>query len=171
MTFHTATHTDLIPIAQLHAKSWQLHYRGILSEEYLTNVVEKERLEVWTKRFTNPTPNQYIITAKEGDKLCGFSCLFSQQHFKFGSLLDNLHVASNRKRQGIGRQLIQLSREWVSSKSPNEGMYLWVYESNKSAIDFYKNMGGTLVEMKAHRLEDGSGNFANALRFYWSPME
>jgi GNAT superfamily N-acetyltransferase len=63
-----------------------------------------------------------------------------------GAFLDNLHVASGRKRQGIGTRLLTLTAQAVLDWSPASGLYLWVLEQNSDARAFYTARGGACVE-------------------------
>lgn len=170
ISYQTSIAEDLKGIALLHTQSWQYHYRGILSDEYLDFQIGEERMAVWTKRFREPKQNQHIITAKEGTTLCGFSCLFDEQHPQYGTYLDNLHVHVNYQRRGIGKKLIQLSREWCRQQNPRQGMYLWVFAANHDAIRFYESVGGQFIETTSLELMDGSGGYADTTRFYWEPL-
>ena len=89
---------DYPGIAKLHANSWKLHYRGILSDDFLDNKVETERMNVWQDRFSSPAPNQRVSIAKEEDGIVGFACLFLDDDPIFGSLIDNLHVVASRQK-------------------------------------------------------------------------
>jgi hypothetical protein len=45
MTYREATANDAEKIAALHARYWQIHYRGILSDAFLDGEVEENRLQ------------------------------------------------------------------------------------------------------------------------------
>ena len=64
MEYRQASLGDLDVIANLHAKSWQETYIGILSDEYLEGNVLQDRLEVWRKRLTNKNKNQTVLLAE-----------------------------------------------------------------------------------------------------------
>ena len=166
LSYQIANPKDTAAIALLHAQSWQQNYKGILSEDYLNNKVKKERLEIWKKRFSNPPDNQHIITAKDGEKLCGFICLYCGDDPIYGTLLDNLHISKYWKRKGIGRNLMKLAVQWINQQSEEEGMYLWFFEENINAAQFYKKMGGKKIEVISYKLMDESG-YTNAVRYYW----
>lgn len=167
ITYQPAIKSDLKPIAQLHAQSWQQHNRGILADNFLDYKVQGDRLALWTKRFENPAENQHIITAKEGDKLCGFTCLFGGKDPKYGSYLDNLHVDKNHHGKGIGKQLMALAGQWASKNYPNQGMNLLVFAANTPAIKFYERIGGKQMEIKAYDLGDGTGREGDTILYYW----
>jgi len=167
ITYQTAQPKDLKPIAQLHAQSWQQNNRGILDDHYLDNLVQSERLKVWTERFANPIDNQHIITAKDNGQLCGFTCLFDGKGSKYGTYLDNLHIAKAWKGKGIGRRLMGLAGQWSAENYPNQGMHLLVFVANTPAIGFYQKLGGKEVEILAYDLGDGTGRFGDTAKYYW----
>lgn len=61
ITYREATADDAEQIAQLHSLSWQQNYRGIWRDEFLNGPVLENRREVWQKRLSQLTPNQYVI--------------------------------------------------------------------------------------------------------------
>ncbi|MFK7983318.1 MAG: GNAT family N-acetyltransferase [Saprospiraceae bacterium] len=167
ITYQTAPPSDLVAIAELHARSWQQNNRGILDDNYLDNLVQAERLKVWTERFTNPVNNQHIITTKDNGKLCGFTCLFGEKQSKYGVYLDNLHISKDYQGKGIGRQLMNMAGQWVAKNYPNQGMHLLVFVANTPAIGFYQKLGGQEVEIGDYDLGDGTGRVGATARYYW----
>jgi len=171
ITYQPAIKSDLAVIAALHAQSWQQHNRGILDDDFLDNKVKTERLVVWTERFTNPTDNQYIITAKENKKLCGFTCLYGGKDPKHGTYLDNLHVDKSYHGKGIGRKLMALAGQCAHKHYPNQGLYLFVFAANTPAIGFYQQIGGVEIEIKPYDAGDGTGKLVDTALYYWQKPE
>ena len=165
MIYRNANKNDVAAIANLHAESWRSTYRGMMSDAYLDGDVFEERFKHWKARFDLPKDNQYIIVAIENDKLVGFACVFGDDDAKWGSLIDNLHVRPDLKRQGIGKYLIQKAMSWVHEHYPEKGVYLWVFEDNIASRRFYEAIGGINVEKIWHPNEDGTA--AYALRYAW----
>lgn len=75
--------------------------------------------------------------------------------------LEQLYVASDRLRDGIGRRLVDLAKE----RSPT-GLSLWTFQVNDRARRFYERNGFLAVE-----LTDGSGNQERQpdIRYEWAP--
>jgi ribosomal protein S18 acetylase RimI-like enzyme len=165
MTYRKAKPNEAEAIATLHAQSWQVAYKGILSDAFLRDEVLDNRLKVWKSRFDNPQKNEFICVAVEEKTIKGFVCVYGNHDEEWGSLIDNLHVLPTLKGRGIGKKLMQKAAKWASKNHPNAGLYLWVYEDNYAARRFYEKMGGENVEEHIHENPDGSSS--NTLRYAW----
>jgi ribosomal protein S18 acetylase RimI-like enzyme len=140
-----AQQQDFAAIAAVHAVSWRNSYRGILSDEYLNDELESERLSVWKRRLEFPKTNQYVIVAKQESHIVGFACAFGCQDELMGTMLDNLHVLPSQKGKGIGRKLVRDVAFWSDRCYPNKDLYLCVFEQNLLARRFYEGLGGVVV--------------------------
>lgn len=163
-----AEFSDFKAIAKLHADSWQKTYRGILSDNYLDNEVEKDRLDTWYRRLKSPGENQIVTLATLDNMLAGFCCFYLDDDAIFGSLIDNLHVSSNLQRSGIGKILVIDSASKVYEKAENKRMYLWVFESNKNARIAYERFGGTNFETIEKDNPDGTRS--KICRIIWEDL-
>ncbi|MEM9672059.1 MAG: GNAT family N-acetyltransferase [Bacteroidota bacterium] len=164
-TYREALPNEADAIAQLHAASWQKHYRGILRDAYLDQEVLADRLSIWRERFQHPKETQHIIVATDSEQRCGFACTYADFHEEHGALLDNLHVSSAWQGRGIGAELIRRSAQWVYQRDETSGFYLWVFEANTSALAFYQRMGGTIQEKTM--VENPGGGSAPVSRIVW----
>lgn len=166
MILRQASQHDAAAIAKLHADSWRSAYRGILSDDYLANRVNAERVALWHDRFAaSAVKPMFVIVAATGDVLEGFACIFPQEDPIFGSFLDNLHVAPSRTGQGIGKLLLAESARHLLSIGKVGGLYLWVMEQNKRARQFYARAGAVEVETKVLPMPDGGRH--PEVRCYW----
>ena len=166
--YREATKEDINTIAQIHAKSWQRHYRGILSDQYLDTEVLNDRLSVWQKRFGQLNPKQHIIIAETNRDTCGFACTYLDHDLEWGALLDNLHVLSEFQGKGIGKALIKQSAEWVTKQNPDSTFYLWVWEQNEAAKGFYQKLKAECHSPIPH--EAPGGGIANVVRCVWRDL-
>jgi ribosomal protein S18 acetylase RimI-like enzyme len=165
MIYRKAKSNEAEAIAALHAKSWQVAYKGILSDNFLNNEVKENRLKLWTDRFANPAENEFICMAVEDEELKGFVCVYGNDDAQWGALIDNLHVLPESKGQGIGKRLMQEAFKWIAENYPNPHFYLWVYEDNHEARRFYEKMGGENVQSATY--ENPGGGISNTLRYAW----
>ena len=164
-----AVASDAVAIANLHAESWRIAYRGMLSDEFLDKHVFDERIAVWQERFRVPAANQYILVAEVDGDMIGFACAYGGEDQKWGSFLDNLHVADAFKRRGIGAGLMRQVAQWSSGQYPGAGMYLWVLESNTPAMRFYEKLGGVRSGEGVWTPSDG-GNYRK-YRYAWTSLD
>ncbi len=156
---------DADAIARLHAESWRTAYRGALSDEYLRGPIESERRAVWQARLDRPEPAQYVVLAEAGGQPLGFACAYGGHDPQWGTFLDNLHVAPELKRRGIGAQLMAAVARWSTRHYPGQGVYLWVLESNAPALRFYQRLGGKIAGSGTWTPPDGSA--LPKLRIAW----
>lgn len=141
MHIRPAHSTDASAIAALHAASWRATYRGILTDEYLDGDIVSERMAVWAQRLGSPAPNQYVMAAVSDGTLAGFACAFGGHDPRWGTLLDNLHVATAFQGRGTGLRLLAKVAARASLESPSSGLHLRVFAANTRARRFYEGLG------------------------------
>ncbi len=169
MKTRVAKAPDAAAIASLHAESWRIAYRGMLDDDYLDRRSFPERLALWEERFRTAATNQHVIVAEVETRVAGFACVYGDEDPKWGSFLDNLHVAPEQKRKGIGSVLMREVARWSLKSWPTCGMYLWVLESNTPAMHFYEKLGGRLVGEGQWDAPDG-GEYRK-LRYAWDDLQ
>ena len=149
--------SDAAAIAALHAKNWQQVYCGVLSAAYLSEQVPAERLALWNERLARPDHNQRIWLAENDGELCGFVCAYAAQDARWGTYIDNLHVAASQRGQGLGLRLLAAVAHWHESLGYiDTGLYLWVIEENTHAIQFYKRCAAQSKDLDLWHAPDGS---------------
>lgn len=166
MQYRGADINDLQDLARLHAESWRGSYRGIFTDQFLDNDVWRERDLVWTERLTKPKPNQQVIVAYEGSKLCGFICAFGDESAQWGTFVDNLHVAKATQGKGVGKQLLHIIAQWANTLFEHKGLYLEVLEDNAKARHFYHKLGAKHQETNLWQ-PPGSDEHINDLLYVW----
>ncbi len=132
---------DAGAIAALHAESWRRHYRGAYSDAFLDGDVLEDRLVVWRERLAAEEDARVTIIAEAGAPV-GFVNAYLAADPRSGTLVENLHVARDVQRGGLGRRLMAAVAEVCCSRARGEGMYLWVLEQNAPAQAFYEAIGG-----------------------------
>ena len=133
---------DAAAIAGLHAESWRRHYRGAYSDAFLDGDVHADRLAVWAALLDAPDPARQTILAEVDGHPVGFASFVLDEDPTWGSLLENLHVATGHRRQGIGSRLLARTAASVSAGGRRSRLYLWVLEQNVQAQAFYRARGG-----------------------------
>ena len=168
MNYREATPKDSAGIASLHARSWQVHYRGILSEAYLAHGVTDDRLKLWESRLAHPAQNQYVRVAEDGGTLCGLACVYAGEDPVWGSLLDNLHVLPGYQGRGVGTRLLAEAARWAAQRAPAAPFHLLVYEQNEQARRFYESLGGTYEA--TFLFDNPGGGRAPVCRYVWQDL-
>ncbi|WP_329161557.1 GNAT family N-acetyltransferase [Streptomyces sp. NBC_01717] len=161
---------DAEKVALLHADSWRRHYRGAYADSYLDGDILTDRLSVWSSRLAAPADSMTIL-AEDHTGLAGFVHAVFDDDDRWGSLIDNLHVAHDRQRTGMGTVLLARAGESIAEQAVGKSMYLWVQEQNISAQRFYRAMNGTCVEEAPISPPGGVtsrlNGTPNKLRFTW----
>jgi ribosomal protein S18 acetylase RimI-like enzyme len=170
MAFRAAGPDDAEAIALLHADSWRRHYRGAYSDSYLAGDVVADRNAVWSSRLAAPARTATVV-AEDATGLAGFVHVVFDNDDEWGSLVDNLHVVTDRHRSGIGRDLMQRAGAAVVEQATSAAVYLWVLEQNARAQAFYGALGGACVEKAAvdppGGLPERLNGAPNKLRIAW----
>jgi ribosomal protein S18 acetylase RimI-like enzyme len=144
-TYRAGGAADVEALAALHADSWRRHYRGAYSDGFLDGDVVADRRAVWSARLAEPAGTATVL-AEDGSGLVGFVHVVFDADPRWGSLVDNLHVARASQRGGIGRALLGHAAAAVREHAAGGPVYLWVLGQNTAAQRFYQAMGGTLGE-------------------------
>ena len=87
------------------------------------------------------TPTDAVLIV-EGQ---GFVAAWTAGDPGFGAYIDNLHVHPERRSAGLGRRLLGAAMRRVADRGEARA-YLWVFDGNTRAIDFYRRLGGEIVD-------------------------
>lgn len=166
--YRKAAEADAEAIAQLHAESWRRHYRGAYQDSYLDGDIVSERLRVWRDRLSHPPANQFVTLAEAADQLLGFACAYGANDPKWGTLLDNIHVSSDRQSRGIGASLLSEVVAWCQTHYPSCGLYLWVLAQNQEAQKFYRRYGAS--DQGGELSEPPGGGQIHGRRYVWQTL-
>ncbi|TAK99337.1 MAG: GNAT family N-acetyltransferase [Aquabacterium sp.] len=156
---------DAHALAHLHAKSWRQTYRGQLTDAFLDGPILEDRLDLWCTRLANPSSRQGIWVATRAGAVVGLACAYAQHDEQWGTLLENLHVAHEHKRQGIGQRLFETVRQWATHSAQAEWLHLWVLAGNHTAQRFYQGLNALHKESGTWHAPDGSS--LAQLRYVW----
>ena len=163
--YRSARPSDADAIALLHTRSWRESYRGSFSDAFLDDELPDERIRVWRARLGEPAPNQLVRLAYDGASLVGFVCTYAAHDPEWGSLIDNLHVAREAKRGGVGTSLMRQAGAWLETRDPHSGVYLFVLEVNAPARHFYERLGGRNAGVST--METHGGAIVRSCRYVW----
>ena len=147
-----ATVADADAIAALHAASWRSAYRGIFKDEHARPVARWRASGALAGKLGAMAPNDTVLIA--GD--VGFIAVWAKGDPGFGAYIDNLHVRPDRRSGGLGRRLLGAAMQRVAARGERRA-YLWVFDDNTRAIDFYRRLGGEIVERGLDEIDGQPG--------------
>lgn len=143
MNIREANINDAEGIANVHVKSWQAAYRGIMPKDYLLSLSVKEKIETWLKSLSEKSLGINLVIEKNKE-IIGF-CVFGPardndlKYHNVGELVA-LNILPSYWGNGYGTRMINYVfnksklREW-------QALYLWVLKQNERAIAVYKKNG------------------------------
>ena len=140
-TLRGATDDDAMAVAQVHVRSWQVGYRGLIDDERLTAMRAAER--AGTYRFDDHDPRApQTLLAVEDELVRGFVTWGPSSDGDGGSEILGLYVDPDHWGRGVGTSLLEGAMESLRRSSP-ERTRLWVLEGNVRAERFYLARGWT----------------------------
>ena len=163
MNIREANINDAEGIANVHVKSWQAAYRGIMPKDYLLSLSVKEKIETWLKSLSEKSLGINLVVEKNKE-IIGF-CVFGPardndlKYHNVGELVA-LNILPSYWGNGYGTRIINYVfnksklREW-------QALYLWVLKQNERAIAVYKKNGFILegsekssTKLTGHKLHE-----------------
>lgn len=131
-----ATPADVMEVARLHVRAWQVGYRGLIADEHLDAMRPEDRVARYTFGDSDPLKPDTIV-AVDGSAICGFVTTGPSREGTGGAgHLMALYVDPDHWRRGIGRVLIARGRAELVRRGYREGV-LWVLAGNGRAHAFY----------------------------------
>ena len=134
---------DAAQIADLHVRSWQAGYAGLVPKPLLDGVDRAARLTRWKELLCDTDwPRSGTLAAEDGDRLVGFARLCPEQGTdrSTGGEVAAFHVTPARWRESIGRTLMGVALAQLTNAGFDHAI-LWVVHGNHRAIHFYAAMG------------------------------
>ena len=137
---------DLPSVVDIKIKGWQVAYKGIVDDTYLTNLSNERETRI-AKMEKNYMTNGFIV-AELDNEVVGFCRYifdnsFSPEIDDVDCELCAIYVKPDLKRQGIGKELFNYVIQ-EQKKSNNKNMILWCLKENSNSRKFYEKMGGIL---------------------------
>jgi len=131
-------------IADIHTRSWQHTYPGLLPADYLAHQAAAERRATWRARLLDGAEAPLEVTLARVDGApAGFSCLMPGSEPGLGIYLDNLHVLTAFQGHGLGKLMLEQCARRVADGWPGRPLFLYVLDGNTQAREFYRRIGGT----------------------------
>jgi len=150
-------------VADVHVRSWQSAYRGLLPDQYLDGLRPEHRIPGYRFGQGEATVPRTLLALESG-ALLGFATFGASrdEDAPGAGELFALYVDPQRWRTGAGRALLLRAREGLHAGGHRKAI-LWVLRGNEPAERFYEEDGWR--RDGASRWEDPWGVRSQVFRF------
>jgi ribosomal protein S18 acetylase RimI-like enzyme len=145
MNIRLAMADDAILLADVHIRTWQAAYRGLIPDETLDSLDIAERASRW-RALIAESPGDTLVAIDNGS-IIGF-CSIGPSRDEAGASngigeVTSIYVDPSYWRSGVGRALCDAAIAQAQDRAFLE-LILWVLEGNHRARAFYEKMGFSL---------------------------
>jgi ribosomal protein S18 acetylase RimI-like enzyme len=138
MQIRHAKKSDFKTIAAIQIESWKDSYSDVLPADFMDRKINRAIIQHWNE--VEIQDGDVILVAEE-KTMIGFIAVWCQTI----PFIDNLHVRPSMRSKKIGTALMRAVAEELINNGHNSA-YLWVFESNGKAIQFYDRLAGKQKE-------------------------
>src|SRR3569833_41379 len=138
MEIRLADSDDALAVAEVHVRSWQVGYRGLLPADYLQGLRAEDRAARYELGNRDPSRPVTLI-AVDGDDICGFATVAQSEAPACGELTA-LYVSPERWRSGVGSGLVTAARRQLLVFG-HRAAVLRILAGNSRAEMFYARDG------------------------------
>jgi GNAT superfamily N-acetyltransferase len=131
--------SDAERIAEIHVRSWQKAYQGILPADFLQSLSIEARAERWRSDLEAMNERNVALVIEDGPTVSGFARLAPSAKGSEGEL-QAIYLHPDSWRMGLGRILLKAAEEVLRDCGWTEAI-LWVLENNEAARRFYEASG------------------------------
>lgn len=138
MDIRLAEPPDALAVAKVHIRSWQVAYRSLLPDEYLSQLRPEDRAQRYD--FASDDCNApKTIVAVESDALLGFATTSPSRDADLPNdgELCALYVDPDHWGHGVGKLLIAEARRRLADQG-FANAFLWMLTGNQRADRFYR---------------------------------
>lgn len=137
LSLRTATPEDAAAVANVHVRSWQVGYRGLLPDEYLDGLRPEDRMTRYNFGATVPSLPTTMVATADG-VICGFVTTGpSRDDGPLSGEVHALYVDPKAWGLSVARQLIVEARTHLGLLGFKAAV-LWVLVGNHRAERFYR---------------------------------
>lgn len=143
MILRPAVPDDAMSVARVHVRAWQVAYRGLMPDDYLTGLRPEGRAQRYDFASVDPARPRTLV-AVETDTVLGFATLSPARDADAAGQgeLCALYVEPDCWGRGIGRALAAAARNELCGLGFSAAI-LWVVAGNARAEQFYRADGWT----------------------------
>lgn len=138
-TVRTAAPADAERLGQIHVRSWQKAYQGILPADFLASLSVEARADRWRTELEAIGEADLALVVESGESINGFARVAPSADRKHGEV-QAIYLDPDHWRKGWGRLLMVAAEDSLARLGWKEAI-LWVLEKNLSARRFYEALG------------------------------
>ena len=125
-----ATVQDAVAIAYIHVDTWRTTYKGIIADEFLSNLSYERRQQMWEDAIKDQKNPTRVFVAEEDGQTIGFAaCGPARDEKEFAGELYAIYVTQSSQEKGVGRMLAGSAASDLKSRGLNS-MLVWVLAEN-----------------------------------------
>ncbi len=133
-----AREEDARAIADIHVRTWQTAYRGLLPDDLLDGLSVERREQVWRDLLAHG--DQDVVVADEDGGIVGFASSGPSREAPAEGELYAIYVTPEAWGTGAGRMLLSAAAAALAARGYDSAL-LWVLEDNARARRFYERAG------------------------------
>lgn len=146
-----ATVADAEAIGEVHVRSWQAAYAGLIPEDFLARLSASSRAASWARRIGE---GGRVLVAEEDGVLAGFAAFGEGQLYA-------LYLLPEYWGRGLGRAL----HDRVVDELTGDSAVLWVLATNERAKAFYVRQGWVDDDARQTETIDGGRVTLEEMRY------
>jgi L-amino acid N-acyltransferase YncA len=136
---------DAARIAEIHVRSWQQAYRGLVPQDYLDAIDQNARQQLWAQSLAaaDRARGGTFVIVDPADQILGFATARESRDEDAATDTGEvwaIYLATDSWRRGIGRTLMSAVTECLTDLDYAE-LTLWVLADNVRARHFYAAVG------------------------------
>ncbi|NTU74819.1 MAG: GNAT family N-acetyltransferase [Anaerolineaceae bacterium] len=169
MLIRPPTFQDASALAHIHVETWRSQYRGIVAQEILDGLDEKDSQTRWESAISNRVPpDSFVLVAEEAQQVVGFVSggPIREPIEGFTAELYAIYILPSAQKKHIGKQLVREFTLELQRRNFHD-LVVWVLEANSSRA-FYERLGGKLLGRKV--IEGGRANGLAEVSYGWDDI-
>jgi GNAT superfamily N-acetyltransferase len=134
---------DVDAVADVHVRSWQWAYAGLLPDDLLAGLRAEDRVPQWQRRVVSADPARALLLADMDGTVVGFVAVGAGREQVGGPEVGELmaiYLVPAVAGTGTGRALHDAGIAWLVDRGFAVAR-LWVLSANARACRFYEQMG------------------------------
>ena len=134
-------------LSSLVVRGWKNAYRGLIDDDFLDNMDEKDSIERWEEMILSQDDKSKVSVYEENGKILGvikYGVPEDTVNGKYNAEIQILYVEPSLKGKGIGTKLFKNAKQYFIKNNMNN-LVIWCLKGNEKSIKFYEKMGGKIV--------------------------